>query len=254
MPSTNPRSPFLLKGAFVELANGLIGPIPNVIIFQYNPNQLSRNLEVYTPPDPRRESSEEDGQSSPPSVDETPANARPIDPPEKISLTLELDAADALEEPGSHPIAVATGVADRLAALEQLLYPTEKRGGLLADVSATVSFGRADFSGGGVLESLTRKSAPMVLFVWGPGKIYPVRFTSYSVEEQAFSPILYPLRAKVNIGMKIVQPHEVDDSPDKAIIAEVAKFTYRFYRTQQQALAVSNVANTVESVLGMLPF
>lgn len=251
MSNTNPRSPFHLKGAFVELANGLIGPIPNVIIFQYNPDQLSRSLEVYTP-EPSAAAKSEDKTTK---TKETSTNTRPYHPAETITLSLEFDAADALEEPQSHPIAVATGVADRLAALEQLLFPTESLlGGLVADAAATVSIGGSSLSAGGVMGFLTRKSAPLVLFVWGPGKIYPVTITSYTVEEQAFSPFLYPIRAKVSVQMKIIQPDEFDKSLDKKVVTEIAKFTYYFYRTQQQALAVANVANTVESVLGMLPF
>lgn len=248
MSTTYPRSPKILKGAFVEMANGLIGPIPNVIIFQYNPEQLNRGFEVYAPPAPQPQTDE--GSEETPSEAETPADTQPVDPPETISLSLEIDAADALEDPSSHPIAVATGVADRLAAMEQLLYPTESLiGGLVADAAATLTGGEADLTG-----ELFRKSAPLVLFVWGPGKIYPVRITSYSVEEQAFSPLLYPIRAKVSVGMRMLQPHEVDNSTDRKELAEIVKFTYGFYRTQQQALAIANVANTVESVLGMLPF
>ncbi|MCG8327021.1 MAG: hypothetical protein MI974_05010 [Chitinophagales bacterium] len=249
MASTNPRSPLLLKGAFVEIGNGLVGPIPNVIIFQYNPEQLSRNLKVYIPP-PARSNREKEPQECP-DEKETQANARPIDPSETISLTLDLDAADALEQPASHPIAVATGIADRLAAFEQLLYPKGEGllGGLVADAVATISGADNVLS-----NQLFRESAPLVLFVWGPGKIFPVRITNYSVTEQAFSPILYPIRAQVNISMKILQPHEMPKSKDKKIVAEIAAFTYRFYRTQQQALATANVANTVESILGMLPF
>ncbi|MEL6655212.1 MAG: hypothetical protein AAFY48_18005 [Bacteroidota bacterium] len=234
---TNPTSPKLLKGAFVELSNGLIGPIPNVIIFQYNPTSMSRTLTTYAPP------TEGD--------DSAAATAQVGDPPEELSLTLQLDAADALETPSSHPIAQVFGVADRLAALEQLLYPNESLiGGLIADAASTLTGGAADLGG-----ALFRESVPLVLFVYGPGKIYPVRIKSYSVEEQAFSPALYPIRAKVSMSMKILTPDEVDEStPDKVIAAGIAKTAYRFYRTQQQGLAVANVANTVESILGMLPF
>lgn len=243
--TTNPRSPKLLKGAFVEMANGLIGPVPNVIIFQYNPAQLSRTLETYEPPAASDDSDEEAPATA------SAANTRIGDPPENYTLTLDIDAADALENPAGHPIASLTGVADRLAAIEQLLYPTGSLiGGLISDAAATLSGGNADIDSG-----LVRESTPLVLFVWGPGKIFPVKLTSYSVVEQVFSPALYPLRAKVNIGMKMLQPHEVDESsPDKVIAAGIAKTAYRLYRTQQQALAVANVANTVESILGMLPF
>ena len=38
--------PFLLRGALIEYGAGLIGPIPNVVIFQFNPESLTRNLKI----------------------------------------------------------------------------------------------------------------------------------------------------------------------------------------------------------------
>lgn len=39
--------------------------------------------------------------------------SQPFDPQETFSLTLEVDATDALEKPKSHPVAVVAGVTDR---------------------------------------------------------------------------------------------------------------------------------------------
>ena len=36
----------MLRGALIEYGSGLIGPIPNVVIFQYNPESLSRSLQI----------------------------------------------------------------------------------------------------------------------------------------------------------------------------------------------------------------
>ena len=40
----------MLRGALIEYGTGLIGPIPNVVIFQFNPESLSRTLQI--PPRP----------------------------------------------------------------------------------------------------------------------------------------------------------------------------------------------------------
>ena len=40
----------MLRGALIEYGTDLIGPIPNVVIFQFNPETLSRALQV--PPRP----------------------------------------------------------------------------------------------------------------------------------------------------------------------------------------------------------
>jgi len=45
------RSPKLIKGALVQFSAPMLVPIPNVIVFQYNPESLSRTLEPYQIPD-----------------------------------------------------------------------------------------------------------------------------------------------------------------------------------------------------------
>ena len=45
MPGEFPRSPWLLKGALVAYDQPILGPLPNKIVFQYNPEQLTRTLQ-----------------------------------------------------------------------------------------------------------------------------------------------------------------------------------------------------------------
>jgi hypothetical protein len=243
------RSPKLLKGALIQFSAPLLIPIPNIIIFQYNPETLSRTLVPWAAPE-----KDEHGKYDP-KVEET--LAQPYDPQESFNLNLELDAADALEEPKSHPVAFISGVADRIAAIEMLLYPPEDSalGGLL-NVSVSVSIGGGGISasaGAKTVDVARRKSVPVVLFFWGPGRIVPVRITSCSVEEQAFSPILYPIRAKVTLGMKILDAAAFDKQEQTASV-KIAKACYKFTRAQKEALALANIANSVESIMGMLPF
>ena len=89
--SNFPRSPKLLKGALVEFSERFIGPIPNIIIFQYNPETLSRTLEVWSPPETKEEA------ETPGVPKKSASTAQPSDPPETFTVTLELDAADDLE-------------------------------------------------------------------------------------------------------------------------------------------------------------
>ena len=35
-----------LRGALVEYGRSLLGPIPNVVVFQFNPEQLARTLTI----------------------------------------------------------------------------------------------------------------------------------------------------------------------------------------------------------------
>jgi hypothetical protein len=101
-----------------------------------------------------------------------------------------------------------------------------------------------------------RRDVPIVLFFWGPGRIVPVRITQFSVEEQQYSPLLYPIRAKVNIGLKVLDANHLENiagDTSQTAIVEVAKACYKFTQAQKEALALANLANSVESIIGMLP-
>ncbi len=240
------RTPLLLKGALVEFSERFLGPVPNVIIFQYNPETMTRTLMTASPA----------GGSERQTGDEQASRtAQPGDPPESFSLALELNAADALEQPESHPVAFLSGVADRLAAMEMLLYPDEGSllGGLVGSISGSLGGGGAASLGGalGGARPVPRGTVPVVLFVWGPGRMLPVRLTSFSVEEQAYSPTLYPIRAKVTIGLQVLNPQ--DFPAPRKIPQDIAVFAYEFTKKQKQVLAAANMANSVESILGMLP-
>jgi len=237
--SNFPRSPKLLKGALVEFSERFIGPVPNIIIFQYNPETLSRSLNPWKLP-------EEDEEKPVEKKKQEKSTAQPFDPDETFTLNLELDATDALEVPEMHPVAVISGVADRIAAMEMLLYPDKEGSDLVGAIGDVLSLTSED-------EPEPRHSVPIVLFVWGPGRIVPVRLTSFSVEEQAFSTTLYPIRSKVSIGLSVLSPHDLKTHPN-TISKEIAITAYDFTLAQKNLLAAANLANSVESILGMLPF
>ena len=253
------RSPNLLKGALIQFSAPMLIPIPNIIIFQYNPETMTRTLTAWTPLE-RERTYDEQGHGTPAALTDAQTNQlrQPFDPTETFSLTLELDAADALEEPGSHPIATIAGVADRISAMEMLCYPPGPGalGGLL-NVSVNVSIGAGGISAGvSTADAVPSLEVPIVLFFWGPGRIVPVRITSFSVEEQQYSPLLYPVRAKVTIGLKVLDKNHLQNiagGTSKTAIVEIAKACYTFTQAQKEALALANLANSVESIIGMLP-
>jgi hypothetical protein len=240
------RSPKLLKGAIVQFKEMPIVPIPNIIIFQYNPETLSRSLSPFAPGDKKVE-------ESPPGSQPAPQTAQPFDPTETFSVTLYLDATDALETPESHPVAFVTGVADRIAALEILLYPPG--GGLLGSLTGSLSVSVGGASAAAAFTTVTRTEVPVTLFIWGPGRIVPVRLTSFNVEEMQWNQLLYPTRAKVSIGMKVITKEALEsDTTSSSSGKDIAMFCYDWTRGQKEALALANLANTVESILGILPF
>jgi hypothetical protein len=268
MPATGySRTPKLLKGALIHFGASMMIPIPNIIVFQYNPESMSRTLTPFQPLKLVKEKRDKEGkivnEAELEAYAEQRANlAQPYDPQETFSLVLELDATDALEHPETHPVAMLTGIADRLAAIEMLMYPPGESllGGLMGSVSASVSISAGGISAsasiGGASPVVERKEVPIVLFFWGPGRIVPVRITSLTIEEQQFSPLLYPLRAKATIGVKVLDLDDlvtVEGNPATGLVVDIAKACYTFTRAQKEALALANLANAVESIAGMLP-
>ncbi|MEM7676330.1 MAG: hypothetical protein AAF449_10045 [Myxococcota bacterium] len=240
MATVFPRSPRLTKGALIQLTEGVLGPVPTIVPFQYNPDGFTRKLTPWEPPQPP-DQPEGEAQSDP--------QVQPYDPEETIDLSLFFDATDDLEEPDRNPIAVAKGVAHRLAALERMLYPVQDDGGLLGSAVSLL--------GGRASGAVPRQVVPVVLLSFGPGLIVPVRIVSYSVEETLWSPTLAPTRATVTLSLKVLTDRSFPEEGEGAqtgIAAEIARAAYRFTRTQRDLLAATQAGDGLANVLSLLPF
>ena len=180
MPSDFPGSPRILKGALV--AYQLPDLLPTVIIFQYNPEHLTRSLQARTATGGGRGDAQ-----------------RTDGPPEEtITLSVEIDAADQLERQDG--VATTVGLHPVIAALELLMYPS-----FLTVVGNQVlaAFGSA---------VILAEPAPMALFIWGPARVLPVRVASVSITEQAFDPLLNPILAKADLSLKVLTYRDLDMS------------------------------------------
>jgi hypothetical protein len=56
---------------------------------------------------------------------------------------------------------------------------------------------------------IVAQTAPLPLFVWGKNRVLPVRITDLSVTEEAFSPNLDPLRAKISLSMRVLTVNDL---------------------------------------------
>lgn len=158
-----------------------LSPLARTVIFQYNPDEVTRSLR------PR----------AAPSGGGSPSDAHRIwgAPSETVTMTIELDATDGLET--GDPIAAATGVAGRLAALEMLLYPS----------TATVITNAALLLAGTI--EILPPEGPLTVLVWGPGRAVPVRVESLSIHEQAFDTRLAPIRASVDLTLDVLSYNDL---------------------------------------------
>lgn len=206
-PSNAPRH---LKGALIGVDP--FNPLASVVVFQYNPETMSRRLE------PRG-----------PAADGERGEAFRLSgpPKETITLSVEIDATDQLAE--AHPLAVASGIGPTLAALEMMLYP--KSALVIANtVLAAV----------GTVEILPAEG-PMVLFVWGPTRVLPVRVTSMSITEEAYDTLLNPTRAKVELALAVLGYNDLKlTSPGNAL--------FFVHQVTKEVLATTNLFNSVQNV------
>ncbi len=176
--TTFPGSPRVQKGAIIGLDP--FNPLASVVVFQYNPDTLTRTLRA---------------QTTGGNPDRGEALRLKGPPEETIKLDVEIDAADQLERADSQ--ATSMGIYPALASLEMLLYP--KSALVIANEALLLA---------GIVEVIPPE-APLTLFVWGPKRIVPVRLTDLSITEEAFDPVLNPIRAKISLGVKVLTYHDL---------------------------------------------
>src|SRR5689334_745076 len=166
-------SPRLIKGALVALDP--LNPAAGVVVFQYNPDTMTRRL------DARAVASE---------GDRGEAFRLTGAPKETITLSVEIDATDQLEQ--AAPLAVSSGIYPTLAAMEMMLYP---KSSLVIANTALAQLGTIE---------VIPAEAPMTVLVWGPQRVLPVRLGSFSITEEAYDPKLNPIRAKVELSLSVL--------------------------------------------------
>ena len=57
---------------------------------------------------------------------------------------------------------------------------------------------------------MTSAAVPVTLFVWGPGRIVPVRVTDLTITEQLYNPSLNPIHAEAQLSLRVLTPAELD--------------------------------------------
>lgn len=176
-------SPRILKAGIVPLDPVTSAVLSaRMIVLQYNPDTLSRSIQIQSVGADGRDFSEALRLKGP--------------PVETFKLEAEIDATDQLEQPDSHAVATQSGIFPQLALLETLAYPS----------SAQLQANDAR-QGSGQLEIIPME-APLTLFVWSRARVVPVRISELSITEEAFDTALNPIRAKVSLGLRVLS---VDD-------------------------------------------
>lgn len=163
-----------MKGAIIGLDP--LNPVASVIIFQYNPDTLTRTITAQAAAGDNADKGEALRLKGP---------AR-----ETIKLDVEIDATDQLEQ--AKPPATTLGLYPTLASLEMLLYP-----------KSALMIANEVLAAAGMIEVIPPQ-APMTLLVWGVNRTLPVKLTEFTITEEAFDPNLNPIRAKVGLNLRVL--------------------------------------------------
>ena len=222
---------YLLRGALIEYGTDLIGPIPNVVIFQFNPESLTRSLRI--PPRPGGATQRENTQAGEKTF-------------ETITLTAHFSAADMLKD--GKVLARAFGIGPQLSALEKMVHPSSRIAGLVG--AAIDAVGGALGRGGSEdapAQPVPRERFPRILFIWGLTRVLPVTIDSMRISELEYDNLLNPLRAQVELQLTV---NAVDSCSDDWLARGAMEYT----GIAKEAQAIANLANTAEQVVELIPF
>jgi hypothetical protein len=205
--------PRLLKGAIVGI--DLFNPLASVIMFQYNPETLTRTLQPQSM----------GGQSG----DRDEVMRLKGAPIETIKVEVEIDATDQLEAGDSN--ALSLGIYPQLSQLEMLIYP--KSAQVIANTVLLAT---------GTIEIIP-PMAPFTLFIWGIKRVLPVRLTDFSITEEAHDQQLNPLRAKASLGLRVLSYNDLS-------ITNPGYYLFLTHQIVKETMATIASVNNIGAALG----
>jgi hypothetical protein len=211
----------LIKGILASLDDPLLGIVPTIVPFQYNPTQVTRVFGTEGGA----------GEAAAGSAGSALSAARPA--PEDYTVNLELDATDGLEKGG--PLTTTLGISPRLAAIEMLMQPVGSS--LLGELAGAVTGGLI----GGGKATIPAGRLPLVFFIWGPARITPIRLTSLTITETGFDELLNPIHASADLGFTVLRPTDLakDDT--------IAKAAATYYQGAREVKAVLSLPQLLET-------
>jgi hypothetical protein len=213
-----PRSPRLFKAALALYQTDTSTSPAMVVVFQYNPDQVRRTLAHRTEQAPA-------GGNAGAREDALRVAGPPV---ESINVSIILNAVDQLEAPDSNTETAEKGLYPALAALEIMMYPNS------LDTEE-----RERQAGAGEVQ-VQPANLPLTILVWGGDRVVPVAISSFAITEEQFDPRLNPIRAKVDLGLKVLTPLELPAT-------SVGRDAYIAYQKRKEELARSFTRNADDS-------
>jgi hypothetical protein len=135
-----------------------------------------------------------------------------------------------------------------------LLYPTRTTGTTLTGTVSAAIISALSGTRPGPARTVPRSVLPVTLFIWGAGRIVPVRLTSLTITEQLYDAKLNPIHAEAQLTLRVLTPAELHAAEaGQDFLGQLATVAYQYTLTLRRSLAVANLGNAAESVIGMIP-
>jgi hypothetical protein len=166
------------RGALVGV--DIFNPIASVIVFQYNPETVSRSVK---PQGATGEGSKAESMR---------LKGAPV---ETISMELEIDATDQLDAGDAY--AERLGIYPQLSALEMLAYP-----------KSALVITNTILMAAGTLEILP-PIGPFTLLVWNYPRVVPVRVEELAITEELHDSRLNPIQARVKVSLQVLSYNDL---------------------------------------------
>jgi hypothetical protein len=100
-------------------------------------------------------------------------------------------------------------------------------------------------------QSVPTAQLPMVLLVWGPKRILPVKLTQLSISEMLFDCQLNPTHAEVTVGLDVLTPQQLDTIRGK--LSTKAKDAYAYTLGFRQMWSDQRISSSSLASTGIEP-
>jgi hypothetical protein len=206
------NTPRLIKGAIIGV--DLFNPIASVVIFQYNPETVTRTVQP---------------QGAGDNASKAEAMRLTGAPIETIKMDVEIDATDQLEVGDAN--AAAIGIYPQLSALEMLVYP---KSALVIANTALMAIGTLE-----ILPPI----GPFTVLVWGWKRVVPVRLNEFTITEEMHDADLNPIHAKVGLGLRVLSYNDLS-------ITNPGYYLFLAHQAAKEVMATLGSINNLGAVAG----
>lgn len=221
--------PTPMLGALVEYGTDFLGPIPNVAIFQFNPEIMTRTLSI-----------------PPRAVDATQRETSQAGEPAYERFTVEATFSAADQRNSADVIGLAYGLGPQIAALQAMVYPLPTPGAIVAAAVDAIG-SQLGAQGPAPTQPIPRQQTPRILFVWGLTRIVPVLIESLTITEQIYDSNLNPIEAQVSIGLAVITPNACSGDT-------IGTGALAYTQLLQGTMTTANLANSSALITHLIPF